>query len=90
MLREHARRMTSKGQVTVPAEVRRKLGVQPGETIIFRIVGERVELDRSPMTLEEAFGSVPPLEETSTDLEAQTQQAWEEHTAKVMQEMKGE
>jgi len=89
MLREHARRMTSKGQVTVPAEVRRKLGVQPGETIIFRIVGERVELDRSPMTLEQAFGSVSRLE-TPADFETQTQQAWEEHAEKVMQEMEGE
>ena len=86
MLREYTRRMTSKGQVTVPAEVRRKLGLKPGETIIFRIVGDRVELDRSPMTLEEAFGSVPPLA-TPEDFEAQGREVWEEHAQKTVQEM---
>jgi len=87
MLKEHIRRMTSKGQVTVPAEVRRKLGVQPGEAIIFRIVGDRVEIDRTPMTLEEAFGSVPTLE-TPEDFEAQGRRAWEEHSEKILSEMK--
>jgi AbrB family looped-hinge helix DNA binding protein len=87
MLKEHVRRLTSKGQVTVPAEVRRKLDVQPGEAIIFRIVGDRVELDRTPMTLEEAFGSVPPLE-TPEDFEAQARRAWEEHSENVLREMR--
>lgn len=28
-------RVTSKGQVTIPAEVRRELGIEPGDTILF-------------------------------------------------------
>ena len=87
MLKEYVRRMTSKGQVTVPAEVRRKLGLKPGETIIFRIVGDQVELDRSPMSLDEAFGSVPPLN-APVNFEAQGREAWEEHAQKVVQEMR--
>ena len=86
MLKEYVRRMTSKGQVTVPAEVRRKLGLKPGETIIFRILDDRVEIDRAPMSLDEVFGSVPPLA-TPEDFEAQGREAWEEHAQKVMQEM---
>lgn len=42
MLKEHIRRLTVKGQVTVPANVRKKLGVEPGDRIIFRQV-TRVE-----------------------------------------------
>lgn len=30
--------MTSKGQVTVPADIRRKLGLKPGESVRFKIV----------------------------------------------------
>ena len=86
MLKEHIRRITSKGQVTVPAEVRRKLGVKPGETIVFRIREDRVELDRAPMSLEEAFGSVSPLNRPE-DFEALGQAAWEEHAEKVLDEM---
>ena len=88
MLKEYSRRMTSKGQVTVPAEVRRKLGIRPGETIIFRIVKDHVEIDRSPMSLEEAFGSIRPLG-TPEDFDVQAQTAWDEHAEKVLQEMKG-
>lgn len=29
--------MTSKGQVTIPADIRRRLGLKPGETIHFRL-----------------------------------------------------
>lgn len=29
--------MTSKGQVTVPADIRRKLGLKPGESVRFRL-----------------------------------------------------
>ena len=86
MLKEHIRRITSKGQVTVPAEVRKKLGIRPGETIIFRISDDRVELDRAPMSLEEAFGSVPPLNRPE-DFAVLARAAWEEHAEKVVAEM---
>ncbi len=89
MLNEYVRRLTSKGQVTVPAEVRRKLGVKPGETIVFRIREDRVELDRAPMSLEEAFGSVPPLNRPE-DFEALGREAWEEHAQRVVDEVVGE
>jgi AbrB family looped-hinge helix DNA binding protein len=60
-LREHIRTVTTKGQVTLPVEVRRLLKVKPQDKVVFRIVEDRVELSRVPMTLEEAFGSVAPL-----------------------------
>ncbi|RME47087.1 MAG: AbrB/MazE/SpoVT family DNA-binding domain-containing protein [Chloroflexi bacterium] len=86
MLKEHIRRITGKGQVTVPAEVRKKLGVKPGETIIFRILDDRIELDRAPMSLEEAFGSVSPLHPPE-DFEVLGRAAWEEHAKRVADEM---
>ena len=36
--------MTSKGQVTIPVEVRRRLGIRRGSLIEFRIVGDHAEL----------------------------------------------
>jgi len=89
MLKEQTRRMTSKGQVTVPAEVRRKLGVRPGDAIVFRILEDRVEIDRAAMTLDEAFGSVEPLQRPE-DFEMLKQTAWEEHSEAVLHEMKDE
>ena len=89
MLTEHIRRMTSKGQVTVPVDIRKKLGIQPGETIIFRIRDDRVEIDRAPMSLEESFGSVPSMNQPE-DFAAMERVAWEEHALRVIDEMNEE
>lgn len=58
---EYLSTVTSKGRVTIPAAVRQKLGIDQHDNVVFRIVDGRIELDRLPMTLDEAYGSVEPL-----------------------------
>jgi AbrB family looped-hinge helix DNA binding protein len=53
--------ITQRGQVTIPAEVRRLLGARPRDKIAFQIDGDEVRLAPVTFTLEAAFGSVPPL-----------------------------
>ena len=36
---EHVRTVTTKGQVTIPAEIRRLLEVEPGDKVIFPVTG---------------------------------------------------
>jgi len=60
--KEYIATVTSKGQVTIPAEVREQLGLMAQDKVIFRMVdGKHVQLEPLPMTLEEAYGSVTPL-----------------------------
>ena len=47
-----AARVTSKGQVTVPKAVREALGVSDGDSLIFRIEGNRAIVARTPNFLE--------------------------------------
>lgn len=58
---EYISTMTSKGQVTVPVEIRRALGLKAQDKLVFRVVEGRVEIEPLPMSLEEAYGSVPSL-----------------------------
>ena len=37
-------KVTSKGQVTVPREIRRKLGVRPGDRLLFEEDGEGIRV----------------------------------------------
>ena len=41
-------RLTSKGQVTIPQEIRDKLGLLPKTEVVFDIVGDSVRIRRAP------------------------------------------
>ena len=85
---EHVRTVTTKGQVTIPAEVRRLLEVEPGDKVVFRVTQGTVELQPAAMTLEDAFGAVTPRTQPE-DFAALRDVAIEEHVKKVIEEMKG-
>ncbi len=52
--------ITRKGQVTLPAEVRRVLGVKRGDSVVFTEEGGEVRLAPAAFSLESAYGSVKP------------------------------
>jgi len=39
--------VTTKGQATIPAEIRREIGLQPGDKVVFSIRDGRVVLDKA-------------------------------------------
>lgn len=53
--------LTSKGQITLPAEARKALGLNPQDKVVFRLVDGKLELSPLPMTFEQLRGSVPAL-----------------------------
>ena len=61
--------MTKRGQITVPAEVRRLLGLKPRDKVTFTIDGTEVRLKPARFTLETAYQSVPPLRQPLSDEE---------------------
>jgi AbrB family looped-hinge helix DNA binding protein len=79
--------VTSQGQVTIPAEVRRKLGLSKRAKVTFLIVEDRVELVRPHFTLESVFGSVEPLPNQSDDFDREIEEAMEDHADEVVRKM---
>ena len=49
-------RVTSKGQVTIPIEVRRILRVSPHDQVAFAVEGDRVELKRNESVVARTAG----------------------------------
>lgn len=45
-------KITSKGQVTVPKAVRDALGIERGDTIVFRVEGNRAVVAKTPHFLD--------------------------------------
>ena len=59
-MREVTATITQRGQVTIPAEVRRPLGLRPRDKVAFTIEDGEVRLTSLSFSLESAFGSVEP------------------------------
>jgi len=76
--------ITSQGQVTIPAVVQRKLGLNKREKVTFVISDNHVELVPSRFSLEDIFDSVEPLREQSDDLDLEIEEALEDHADEVM------
>jgi AbrB family looped-hinge helix DNA binding protein len=54
-------RVSEKGQVTIPLEVRKALGIQRGDRIVFELTGNgQATLRRARTWVEEFAGKVPP------------------------------
>ncbi len=52
--------VTEKGQVTIPQEIRRLIGLQPHDKVSFEVEGDTVKLMRASSKLLKWFGSVTP------------------------------
>jgi antitoxin PrlF len=69
-------KITSQGQVTIPAEVRRHLGLENGSRISFVIDEHGVRIEPVRFTLESVFGSIPGIPGMSEDFDEEIEQAW--------------
>jgi AbrB family looped-hinge helix DNA binding protein len=77
-MKEHVSTISSKGQVTIPAEVRKKLDVAASDKVTFVITDEgKVELRPARFTLESVLGSLPALPDESVDLDQEIEEAQE-------------
>jgi AbrB family looped-hinge helix DNA binding protein len=59
-MEQYVTTLTKRGQVTLPARVRKLLGAKPKDKITFTVHGDQISLSQAKFTLESAFGSVRP------------------------------
>jgi AbrB family looped-hinge helix DNA binding protein len=75
--------VTQRGQVTIPAEVRRRLGLGATSKVAFEIDDHEVRMVPAPFTLESAFGSVQPSHRPQ-DFETICREAKEAHVERTI------
>ena len=61
-MRELETTITRKGQVTIPAEVRARLGLKPRDKVRFEVHGDVATLRPAPSKVLRWYGSVTPRE----------------------------
>lgn len=77
--------ITSKGQVTIPKEIRDELGLKPRDKIRFSLENGYVVLRKAYPSLEEIVGSLPPLE---MPIEEAIERAKEERAQRLIAKMR--
>jgi len=84
--------VTTNGRVTIPIEIRRRLGIGPGDKVT-SVVDDRgkVEFRRAGYTLAEVRGIVPPLPDREVgDFEALIAEALEDRADNVVRRLRGQ
>jgi AbrB family looped-hinge helix DNA binding protein len=77
-MKEYVATISSKGQVTIPAEVRKNLGIAASDKVTFVITDEgKVELRHARFTLELVLGALPAVPNESVDLDREIEEAQE-------------
>jgi antitoxin PrlF len=74
--------LTSKGQVTIPKEIRDKLGLRPHDKIQFYVENGEVKLRRAHLSLREMAGMLPPIGIPVEEMIAIAREDWVERFAK--------
>ena len=88
MMKEITTTITQRSQVTVPAEVRRVLGVKPRDKVTFTIADGEVRLRPVSYSLESAYGSVEPAGEPQ-DFDELSRAARDARAERTLQKMGG-
>ncbi len=60
-------RLTSKGQITIPKVIRDRLGIQPGDVLLFSIRGNRVEVTAGRRQSVAALAGLFPMKRAVKD-----------------------
>lgn len=69
-------KMNKKGQIVIPKEIREKFGIKQGDTIIFRIQGNKIILEKIQGKMSEILKNSKPIE-NSLIFQRKLREEWE-------------
>jgi len=84
-MKEYSSSVSPKGQVTIPLEIRKLLGVKPKDRVTFTVDGQQVRIQPLGSRLAASYRAVPPLKNSLT-LTEMADIAHEEHAQDAARE----
>ena len=84
-MKEFESSVSPKGQITIPLEIRRQLGVKPKDKVVITLDGDGVRIAPTDSQYEASFQAVPALGKRRT-LDEMTEIAQEEHAQEAARE----
>jgi AbrB family looped-hinge helix DNA binding protein len=87
---EYIARVTSKGQLTLPSELRKRLGISSGDTVTFKVIEQTAVLEKYASAVESVRGSFPtPPHMVGRDLDEMIEEATANHAEWLMRQERG-
>lgn len=77
-MRQMVGSVSPKGQVTLPVEFRRRLGIKPKDKVVFHLEQGKLEITPAPSALTDSYQAIPAL---------QPPRSWKEIEALVGEEI---
>ncbi len=84
-MEEYVSSISSRGQITLPAEVRQRLGVGPKDKVLIYVEGDDIRIASATSRLAKSYGAVPALDKPLTWKEIE-EIAREEHAQEAARE----
>ena len=69
-------KMSKKGQIVIPKEIREKFGIKPGDAVIFRIQDDKVIIEKIQEKMSEILKNSKQIEK-SLDFQRKLREEWE-------------
>lgn len=69
-------KLSKKGQIVIPKEIRDKFNIKPGDAIIFKIQGETLILEKIQTQMKDILKASKPVE-SSLEFQKKLRDEWE-------------
>jgi antitoxin PrlF len=84
---EYFARVTSKGQITLPAGLRKQLNIREGDSVTFLVTDQTAVLEKNKNTVESVRGIIPtPPHLAGRDIDEMIEEAMSEHADWLMRQ----
>ena len=70
-------KISKKGQIVIPKEIREKLGFHEGDVVVFKMEGKEVILEKIGESMNEILKNSKPLTENSIKFQRKLRDEWE-------------
>ena len=69
-------KMSKKGQIMIPKEIRERFGIKPGDDVIFKIQGNKVIIEKIQEKMSEILKNSKPVD-NSLEFQKKLRDEWE-------------
>lgn len=69
-------KMSKKGQIVIPKEIRERFGIMPGDAVIFKVKGDKIIIEKVEQKMSEILIDSEPVED-SLEFQKKLREEWE-------------